>query len=498
MFRSQTLQEKVIKGSLLVIVLSLLGSVFAYIIRVLYSRSLSIDNYGLFYAVFGFFSIISVHTELGFGEAIAYFTPKYIKVRKYRELWHTFVYGQLVQVGVAILISFLLIILAPFLSTNYFKVIGSQTLIYIFCVFLIINSILNSLLQIFTGLQKPKYYASINVLRSAFVLLFSLISLVLGFHTPISYALSWVAGYFVTTIIFLYLFYTNHPALINNNLWWDKKTFNATYKYAMPAITTTFVTSLFVSSDIFFLTLMRGIKEVGVYNIIVPLASISVVLLSPINSILFPLVSNLYEGEKDKLSILISKIYQFVPFVGIYFALFIILFPSSIVGLIFGQKWLGLTQTPLSFLALGYIAYTFSIILGIVTLGMGRVAQRLKVLMVMAVLTICLHALLISKYGVLGAIATNSLVAILLCLVFTNIIRKTVLFNIPYRLYVKLLSISIISFLLIRVINFAPENWFMLIFTGLIYTLVFILLGYILKVYDRKELELALSLKNYK
>lgn len=497
MDNTHSLKEKVIKGSVLVIVLSLLGSILAYIIRVLYSRTLSIEDYGLFYAVFGFFSIISVHTDLGFGEALVYFIPKYFKFKKFKELWNTFIYSQVIQVVVATVLAAILIFLAPFLSAKYFKVVGSESLIYIFCSFLIINSLLNSVLQIFVGLQRPKYYSLINVLKIFFILLFSSVFLILDLNAPIYYALAWVLGYFVTAVIFLYLLWVKHPILTKNNVLWNKEIFNVMYKYAVPAFATTLISTLLVSSDIIFLTLLRGVKEVGIYNIIVPIASISVAFFSPLNSILFPLVSHLYEGEKEKLRILISKIYQIIPFVGVYFALFIILFPSPIVGLIFGKKWLGLTQTPLTFLALGYIAYLFSIILGIITLGIGKVGDRLKIFTVMAVLSICLHAILIFEYGVLGAVITNSFIAILLCLIFTIMIRSVVIFKIPFWFYIKLLAFSVSVFLTVRLVGFTPNNWLELIFSGLIYSISFIFLGFLLKVYDRELLKLILPLKGY-
>lgn len=487
-----SLKEKVIKGSVLVIILSLLGSIFAYMIRVLYARTLSVEGYGLFYAVFGLFSIISVHTDLGFGEAISYFVPKYFKSKKYKQLWNTFVYGQIIQVFVSLLIASILMILSPFLSERYFKVVGSETLIYTFSIFLIINSLLNSFLQIFVGLQKPKYYSSINVLRTILVLSFSLIFFMFNFNTPIYYALSWVFGYFLTTVFFLYLLWSKHPLLTKNNLSWDKDIFNKMSRYALSAFATTFIYSLLSSSDIFFLTLFRGVREVGVYNVILPLASISVIFLSPLNLILFPLISSLMEGEKEKISYLVNKIYQYAPFIGVYFALFIILFPSSIVGLTFGHKWIGLIETSLSFLALGYVAIIFSNILGIIILGMGKVGQRLKILIVMATLTICLDVVLILKYGVIGAVVTNSIIALLICLIFTKLIRSIVFFKIPFWFYIKLLFISILTFFTIRFIGFAPKNWPELILSGFIYTAIFVFLGFVLKIYDKKLVELVL------
>lgn len=498
MSNSDSLQEKVIKGSLLAIILSLLGSVFAYIIRVLYSRSLSIEDYGLFYAVFAFFSIISIHTDLGFGESISYFVPKYLKLKKMSHLWNTFAYGQLIQISVAIVIAGIFIISAPILSLKYFKVADSVSLIYIFCAFLVISSVLNSLSQIFTGFQRPKYFSSLIVLRYAFVLFFSYSFLLLGFHGPIFYAYAWVFGYLVVALIFHYLLWKKYLSSQIYNLSWQKDLFIKMYKYAMPAFATTLIYSLLVSSDIFFLTFIRGIKEVAIYNIVAPIASISLILFSPINSIIFPLVSHLYEGEKDKLDILVSKVYQFVPFIGVYFALFIVLFPSSIIEVIFGNKWLGLTQTPLSVMALGHIIYLFSTILGTIVLGMGKVETRLKILTLITFLAISLHILFISKYGILGAIMTNSLIAVFLCLIFTYILRSIVSFKIPLGLYIKLSIFSLFIFLSTRFIGFSPSNWFELIVSGIIYTLMFILQGFLLKIYDKQLINLVLPLKNTK
>ncbi len=493
-----SLQEKIIKGSFAVIILSLLGSVCAYLIRILLSRTLSIENYGLFYAVLSFFSIISVHIDLGFGEAITYFVPKYLKSKRYKELWNTFIYGQVIQIVVSVLISVVLIIVAPYLSSRYFRIVGSETLIYIFCAFLIINSLLNSLSQIFTGLQKIKYYSSINILRTALVLFFSSFFLIIGLNGPIFYALSWVFGYFLTTILFLYLLWSKHPLLTENILSWNKNIFNTMYKYALPAFATTLVYSLLVSSDTFLLTLLRGVIEVGIYNVIVPIASISIIFLSPLNLILFPLVSTLMEEEGEKINYLVSKIYQLVPFVGIYFALFIILFPSSIVSLIFGQKWLDFSIIPLSILSLGYIGIIMSSILGSIILGTGRVKERLKILVVVAVLNVSLNVILIWYYGILGAVISSSLVAVILCIFFTRIIKTTANFQIPYLFYGKLSLFSVFLFFIIRLIGFAPKNWTELILSGVVYTTVFVILGFLFKIYDKKVIELILPRKNYK
>src|SRR5258708_7813798 len=262
MKNSQEFSHKVIKGSLIAILFSFFGSVSAYFIRVFYSHTLTIETYGLFYAVFGLFNILSGHIDFGFGEAVTYLVPKFFKSKKYQDLWNTFIYGQVFQVGATILTAIIFILLAPILSTKYFKVPGSENLIYIFCIFLIVNSFLNSLLQIFTGLQKEKYYSTINALKPTLVLIFSIIFFLFWGGNITFYSISWVLACFLTALVFSYLLWSRYPYLTKSKLSWNKEIFKLMKSYPIPAFMTNLFYSLMSSSDIFFLTLFRNIREV--------------------------------------------------------------------------------------------------------------------------------------------------------------------------------------------------------------------------------------------
>lgn len=483
---SNSFQKKVLQGSFIAVFFSLVGSVFAYLIKVFYSRTLSIDDYSLFYAVFGFFILVSTYTELGFGEAMSYFIPKHFKNEKYQDLLNTLVYGQLIQIIVAIVLSIAIWFLAPLLAISYFKVSGSENLIHIFCFFLILISVLNGLLQIFTGLQKAKHYSSIYIIRNGIILFSSFIFLALGLNNIYYYALTWIIGYLITSIIFFYLLWLNHSFLNYKKISWDKKILISMYKYALPAFTTTFIYTLITSSDIFFLTLFRGIKDVGTYSILIPIASIPLIFLVPLNNVLLPLTSHLMEGEKKRLTFLLDKIYQLIPFVGLYFALFIILFPSIIIGLIFGNKWIGLAQPFLPFMAFGYIALLVSTILGIITLGIGKVQERLKALLLMSVFNIVFHSILVFKFGIFGAIITNSLTGLLLCLLYTRMIKSSVSFRLPYIFYLQLLIFILVIFLVVKITGIYPKNLLDFIGFGVIYSIFFASFGYFVKLYDKK------------
>lgn len=485
MAQKQALAEKVIKGSFIVLTLTFLGSVFAYLIRIVFSRNLSIDEYGLFYAILALVSLIATYTDLGFGYSVVYLFPKYFKTKNYAKAWNIFVHGHSITAIVALLSCAVISYLAPFLANSYFKVPGSENLIYLFSLYLLCYVILNSLTQLFSAMHKAFYYSSMTVSKWLLSLIITGLFIATGNANAAFFVIALILGHALTALIFIFLFLINHNFLYKNKIKLEKSLYTQMFFLALPSITETLVYTGLTAMDAFLLTLFRGVREVGIYNIVFPLASIPVVLFNPINSLILPLVSDLMEGEKEKLSELIEKILQIVPYISLYFSLFTILFPSSIVNLIFGSKWHGLAEIPLMILSIGATPILLSGILGAVSLGMGRIKEKLKLVSITAAVFVCINIFLTFNFGIIGTVISGSSAAFVLCIMFLKIINSQVKLNIPVTFYLKLLLLSLLSILFIQFIEITPDNLLELIISGLIYTLIFALSGFILKVYDK-------------
>src|SRR3989344_236197 len=492
MSSSQTMQEKVVRSGVVAIILTFLGSVCAYLVRILYSHTLTIEDYGLFYATFALVNAATVYTDLGFGYSVAYFMPKYLKLKSYSKAWNIFIYGQVISLIMAVILSVIFAFFAPFLAKNYLKVTGSENLIYVFCIYLTAFAVINGLILIYSSLQKAKYYSSITLSRWLFTLIFSVFFFLFDLPNVIFYAAAWAFGHILTVGIFLYLLHANHSFLTNNKIVWEMKTFKLLLTMALPALAET-VISIVIITDTFFLTLFKGVKEVGIYNIIYPLAFIPVILFSPINTLLLPMVSHLMEGEKHSLKYLLQKILEIIPFMGLYFALFLAISPSYIVSVVFGQKWSGLVEIPLTVLSVGTIAILLNGILGAVILGIGKVRERLKVAAAMAVIGVGLNAFLIWYYGVLGATVAISIAALIISAMYIKILKSSLNFSIPVLFYLKLLIFSITIYILVKYLNIQPSNWFEFIGFGFIYTIIFLLFGYLIKLIDKRLVGLLLG-----
>lgn len=481
-------QQVVVRGSVIVLVVSFLGSVFAYLVRILYSHTLTIEDYGLFYAVMGLFLIFTTYLDLGFGYSVVYLLPKYLRRKDYTKAWSIFIYGQGISLVMSVLISSLMIAFAPLLAKYYFKVPGSEILIYIFCVYLVAFSLINGLMQIYSGMQKPQYYSSITLFRWLLSFVISLVFVAVGVASVIVFAVALVIGHLATSLIYFGLLHHRHSFLTTNKITWEKETLKHMFSLALPSLLDTLIASVLVMAGTFFLTLFKGVREVGIYNIIFPLASIPIVLVSPLNTLMLPLVSHLMEGERKKLRYLTERILRIVPFVGAYFCLFIFLFPSASVGLIFGEKWIGSVEVPLQVLCIGAVAILTSGVLGAMVLGAGRVKERLKISAVITVVGSLVNGLMIWAYGIMGAAVATALLGFVTYIVFVRILRGAVSFGVPYGFYLKVGVFSLLLFGIVRLLNITPRSWPEFLTLGIVYSMLYMLLGYSLKIFDKKVL----------
>lgn len=485
MKKPTSLTGKVIVGSFIALSLTFFGSAFAYLLRIIYSRTMTIEDYGLFYATFGFVSMFTTFADLGFGYSVSYLMPKYIKLKKYSKAWTILIYTQAISLGVSLLVAIGCFLTAPYLAKHYLKVEGSEYLIYVFSIYLITFAVINGLILAFSGLQKPKYFSSITLIRWLMSLVLSGVFLLFFKPGAVEYAVAWTLGHIFTVAIFLFFLYKHHSFLTLNRVVWDKKEFKKMFSLAFPAMLETFVVGTF-ATDTIFLVAFRGVRDVGIYNIIYPLATIPVILLAPLNTIFLTLTSHLMEGEKVKVEYLVKKILEIVPFIGLYFGLFTAVMPSYIVRTIFGEKWSGLVETPLTILALGTITVLLNNVLGSIILGFGKVKQRLKATTTIAVINVVLNAVLIWYFGILGVVIAASFSSVILSAILLRILKTEIKLKIPYGFYLKLFLFSLSFYLIVTYLNIIPKNIYHFFIFGIIYSIIFAVFGKLVNLYDKK------------
>lgn len=492
MATKQSLTTRILRGSLTVVVLTSLTPPISYLIKILYSRTLSIETFGLFYAVLAFFLLLSSFTDLGFGYAVSYLIPKYFKKKKYQECWDLYKYNQIVNLVTSVIVSIVVGILASFLSNNYFKIPGSEFMVHIFIIYLIGNGLLSSLDKLFLGLQQEKYYSLTQTVRIFLALSFSALIWFSKNATVVNYAATWAVATAATAVIFNTIMLKKNPQL-SKHMTWNPGLFRQMFHYAIPNFATTLLYILITSMDVILLTSLKGVKEVGIYTVVYPIATMSSIILAPINTFFIPLISHLMEGEKEKVQKIIYSALEIIPFVGLYFAFFVILFPSQPVSILFGSKWIDLVKTPLMILSLVFIGTQTSNFLATIIVGMGAVKERMRASILIALVNVSVSYFLISRYSVVGASLASFVTFLISMYLYTKIIRKTLQIKFPVALYAKLITICSIIYIFVKVSNVQPSGIFQYLLAGVFYTLIMGIVAYMLKLFDKNMLKSLLE-----
>lgn len=475
--------ERILKGSTIVMIFTLATAPMGYLLRMMLSRTLSIEMYGLYFAMVSFFSFFTVYNDLGFGYSLSYFFPKYFRKKDYRTCWNLYLYDLAISAGVSMLISLVLFTAAPWISLNYFKVPEATFLIRVFCLYLFSNGIVTAINRLYNGMQKELYYASMELVR--FILL---ISITFIFYLKNSgdislYAWGLTSSYIFVAMLYSVLLRLNFSTLVHERVIWSTKLFRAMAAYAMPMALTISVYTLISFSDTFFLTLFRGVSEVGIYNVMIPIVSVFAIVLSPINYFLLPFISHHIDSEKEKIRTLLGHVLKIVPFVCFYFGIFIVLFPNPIIAILFGNKWSNMYAVGLSILALGFTLTTIAGFLTTFVIGIGKVRERLKASIVIAIVNVVGGLLLIPRYGVIGVASSLVITSLVSLILLGNIIQPELRFRYPIGFYSKLIAFGGVLFVACRYFHLSPSGWGTLIAYGLVYTMVMGLFGLWINVY---------------
>lgn len=483
-----SLTHRMVRGGGIVVFFALLSSPIGYLIRMLYSRTLSIEMYGLFYSILSLLIMIGAFNDLGFGYSLSYLVPKLINKGRRSEAWLVYRYNQIVEFGTAILISILLFFSADYLSQSYFKSDHAKTVITILLIFFVAESLLAAIENFFKGLQQEKRFASIGVVKLLLSLGISIIFYRLGKVGVYWYAAAWSISSVLTLTTYNYVLRVKNKKLISS-FSWNRPLISRMYGYAIPILMISSLNIVGGALDNLLLIYFKGLGEVGAYNIILPLVVVSTMVLTPLNNILLPLISNI-ESKKDKIRMVVEVMLKIVPYVSLYFGFFVFLFPESVVQTVFGSKWIQITKSPLRLAALGYMLFPTFSLFSTIGNALGLVKDRMKLSIFNLIGKLVLNGVLIAIYGVLGAIIANIILYLINIVFLDKYIRKKIAFKYPVKFYLYFVVFVLTVKTLVQAFSYSPMGLLPLGATGFIYTALYVGLGYYAEVIDRKSLRL--------
>ena len=474
-----------VRGAATILIISLIAALLGYVVRVILARNLTVEEFGLFYAVFAFVGIFGIFKSLGFDRALAKFIPEFVHKKKSGMIKNCIMYSAFIQLLTNSVVIIIIYLISDFLAVNYFKYDEASILLKVLAIAFFIDSFVQTLKFAFQGFKKPVYYSGIDVIRALVLISVIIIGLKLNYGV-LSPAYAYVIASVVITVIFgIILVKRVFPDFLNSKFSFNKKLIKNLSKYGVYIMAITVSTSILGSTDILMLTYFTDLKAVALYSVALPTARVLRNFIFPITAVLLPLTSELWAKNNKKILIAgMESLYKYSIIMIVPLALIMLSFTDLLIQVLYGKDYLS-ASISMKILVIGMIFGVLSSINANFFAGIGKPQIFSKIIYYGAILNFISNLILIPIIGIIGAaIATTFSHFIIMAMTFKDV-RKFIKLSFPIVIWARTILAGVIFTLLIWALkkilflNVWVETAVMLVVSGIVYMALLFLLGII-------------------
>lgn len=234
-----------------------------------------------------------------------------------------------------------------------------------------------------------------------------------------AYAAAWVAA----GIVGLYYVFTRSSLLGNAK---PTRMHGELLSFSAPLIVSAAMAFVLSDIDTFMLGYFGSTGDVGVYNVVYPIAQLLTVGLSAFGFLFMPIISELdAEGAMDEMQRIYQVVTKWVFMATLPVFLVVALFPNMTITVTFGQEYIE-GGVALSLLAVAYFTHAIAGPNSSTLTSIGRTRLIMWDNVAIGILNFILNLLLIPDYGYLGAGLATAISYIVLNLLYsTQLYRET-------------------------------------------------------------------------
>ena len=371
-------EGKLTNAAIFISLFGVFGTGLSYLLRIILARNLTLEEYGLFYAVFSFVSLFLFFESFGTATALVKFTSQFKSEGDYSKVKTAIFSTFLIQVISFGLISILLYFLAPFLSEKYFRNSAAETLIKLFVIYILLSMVFKIFRSILNGFKKFRSYALMEPTRLLIVIISLLIFLKFEFGL-LSPILAFITGWFIASLIFSFSVLKSFDFKkykIHLPLEMGKKLL----LFGIPLMFVGISSKVISNFDTLVLTYFMGLDQVGIYNVILPSSLIFLFLGSSISTILLPVSSELWaHGLTKRISDRLNSAYKYILLLTLPLVMATMVYSEFFLKLFFGEDFVP-GATAFKILLFGVAFYSIAVINNSVLSGMGKPKVVMKIL----------------------------------------------------------------------------------------------------------------------
>lgn len=428
-----------VKGAVIVFVVSLLAAFLGYLVRLVLARNLTVEDFGLFYSVFAFLSLVTIFKTFGFDRALIKFIPEFIHNKRNDFIKSSMIYISMLLFITNVVIIIAIYLLSKYLSIHFFHNEKASVVLNVMAIAFFAETFVNVFKFSFQGFQKMYLYSSIDIVRMIIVLSVAVVGFKLncGIMGPVA---GYAAAPFILLILYGILFFKKvFPQFSSSSLIFNKILLRDISKYSFFIMATGAGVIILGYPDMMFLTYFSGVKEVALYSIALPTAKILIYFPSAISSILLPLTSELW--TKKRYALLkdgMESLYKFSMIVAIPLVFVMMSFTNLLITVFFSANYVNAAGA-LKILSIGMLFLTIHMINVNFFLGIGKPQIQTKIVYLAGAFNVAADLVMIPILGVTGA-AIAATASYFIMMAFGLIkVNKFIDIKLPIGIWIKTL-----------------------------------------------------------
>ena len=491
------LLKKIVEQSSFYLLGNLISIIIGFFFKIYVSNILGTEAIGLYALGVTMIGVLGIFFSFGFGNGLVRFVSKYNATNNFHSIFNYITNTTFINFCVVVPVSISFFLFPEFIAYKILNTPQIEPFIPLFGIMMFINSFLVICEQIIRGLQEVKKSTMINTfLRIPLKVALTMLFFSMGWGLN-GFIISEFLAAFLSLILLLILIKKSLPYFHRFVLKFSF--FNEEEKkYSLNLLITNCVYALGSHGDKIILIYYLSISELGIYSVALTIATFVPLVLSSVNSIFSPIVSQLYSQNKLKeLKYYFQLSGRFVFILSFPLMVFILLFSEQIMAL-FGNDFI----KGANLLCLIILGQFINISMGSVGLMLqmtGLERPMRNILIASSIISFSLYFLFIESWGLVGLGAVyifNNLFQNFACTYVLNKRLNIFLFQKEYvKVLLLFLALAIIIYVFFNKIILSVGPFQLIMLLLFIYLIFFFLwLGF----FSKKELPLILKTINFK
>lgn len=489
-----SLVKKIVGQSAVYFLGTVISVIVGFFFKVYLSRVLGADALGIYSLGITTIGVLGIFLSFGYGNGLIRFISKYKATQNYNKLVSYLTNTSIINMCVVLPISYLFYFFPEIIADNILKTPKLKEYVPLFGLMMFVNSFLILAEQTIRGLQEVKKSTIINTfLRLPFKIGLVVVFFNWGWRLE-GYIIAEVLGSVLAFIFLIILIKRLLPGLTG----FKRDSFNnEEKKYSLNLLITNSVLALGRHGDKIVLVYFLSTFELGIYSVTLTIAAFIPLVLTSVNSIFSPIISQLHSQNKlNDLAHYFQLSGRYIFLLSFPLMVFIFLFSKPIMSL-FGNDFIQ-GSVLLSLIVIGQLINVSMGSVGLMLQMTGLEKPMRDISIVTSLISFLLYFILISKWGLVGLGVVYIFNILFQNIACTYVLNKHLNIRLFHTEYIKLIilfcGLCLPSYFIIEGINFNTNPLFLVSVLLIIYV-VFFFLWFLF--FSKKDLPQILNTINF-